>query len=461
MKSCIYSLTKFLISIAVGLCIALIPQPTELLTSSALIFLGVFIAMILIMIFRLLPDAIAVLLGLTMCYCFKVADFGTIFSGFASTTVWMVVALVGFATGIVNSGLIKRVAFYIMKRFKLSYNSQILAIMVTGVVLAPCIPNMLAKVAILAPFTVQISREFGFKQSSRGAAGLFSALLYPTNIFGLCFLSGSTMVYMLLGILNQNFSWLAWTGATIMWGIVCLIGFYLFNISYYKTNIPDLPATFIQDKLGEMGPMSPDEKYAAVVLVVGILAWITTSLTGLDSFVIAVVLWFLVIIRGLFSPEDISAKIPWAVIIVAGGITGLATLLSVTGVDEWLRTLLTPLLSSVVHNAIMLVLIVTVVTYVIRYFVVSMIATVTLMFAIFAPVCTALGVSPFIVVWCAYTAAQVWSLPFNNTTFLLAQGVAGELCDWKSSIPSCYCYMALNLLGNVCCIPVWHLLGIA
>ena len=45
--------------------------------------------------------------------------------------------------------------------------------------------------------------------------------------------------------------------------------------------------------------------------------------------------------------------------------------------------------------------------------------------------------------------------------FLLAQGVAGELCDWKNSIPSCYCYMALNLLGNVCCIPVWHLLGIA
>ena len=187
MKSRICSLAKFLITIAVGLCIALVPQPTELLPSSALIFLGVFIAMILIMIFRLLPDAIAVLLGLTMCYCFKVADFGTIFSGFASTTVWMVVALVGFASGIVNSGLIKRVAFYIMKRFKLSYNSQILAIMVTGVVLAPCIPNMLAKVAILAPFTVQISREFGFKQSSRGAAGLFSALLYPTNIFGLCF----------------------------------------------------------------------------------------------------------------------------------------------------------------------------------------------------------------------------------------------------------------------------------
>ena len=71
MKSRICSLAKFLITIAVGLCIALVPQPTELLPSSALIFLGVFIAMILIMIFRLLPDAIAVLLGLTMCYCFK------------------------------------------------------------------------------------------------------------------------------------------------------------------------------------------------------------------------------------------------------------------------------------------------------------------------------------------------------------------------------------------------------
>lgn len=51
MKSRICSLAKFLITIAVGLCIALVPQPTELLPSSALIFLGVFIAMILIMIF--------------------------------------------------------------------------------------------------------------------------------------------------------------------------------------------------------------------------------------------------------------------------------------------------------------------------------------------------------------------------------------------------------------------------
>ena len=93
-----------------------------------------------------------------------------------------------------------------------------------------------------------------------------------------------------------------------------------------------------------------------------------------------------------------------------------------------------------------------------RYFVVSMVATVTIMFAIFTPICAALGISPFVVAWCAYTAAQVWTLPFNNTTYLLAQGIASDLTDWKPTLPSCYCYMALNLVGNLCCIPIWSMI---
>lgn len=458
MKKTVMICLKFLIAISVGLCIALIPTPTELLSFSALKFLGIFVAMILIMIFQLVPDAVAVLLGLTMCYCFQVADFATVFSGYASNTVWMVVALVGFATGIVNSGLIKRIAFIIMKLFKLSYRSQVLAIMVTGVVLSPCIPNMQAKVAILAPFTVQIAKEFGLEKNSRGSAGLFSALLYPTNIFGLCFLSGSTMVYMLIGVINQSYSWLNWTCATITWGIVCLIGFYFFNIFYYKAEIPDLPEDFILSRLNALGPISKQEIYAAVVLIAGILAWMTTSLTNLDSFVIAVVLWILMILNGQFSVSEISSKIPWALIIVTGGVIGMSTLLSFTGIDKWLQATLAVPLSSVVHNPFTLVLTVTIATYVIRYFVVSMVATVTIMFAIFTPICAALGISPFVVAWCTYTAAQVWTLPFNNTTYLLAQGISSELTDWKPTLPSCYCYMVLNLIGNLCCIPVWHLL---
>lgn len=460
MKQRMVKMGKFLLAVVIGLLIALAPQPTEAMNADALAFLGIFTSMIFLMIFGLFPDAVTVLLALTMIYACRIADFTTVFSGFASSTVWMVVALVGFATGVVNSGLMKRMAFQIMKLFKPTYNSQILAVMMTGAALSPCIPNMLAKVAILAPFTTQIAKEFGLPKSSRGAAGLFSALLYPSNVFGLCFLTGSTMVYMLMGIIGQNYSWLSWTGATIVWGIVCLIGFYFFNITYYKADVAALPKDFVQKELARLGPMAENEKYAAVVLALGVAAWMTTSLTGLDSFVIAMVLWLLMIIKGLFTIEELSLKIPWTVIIIAGGITGLSTLFSVTGISNWLQMVLGPMLSTFVSGGFMLVLTITITAYMLRYFVVSMIATVTIMFAIFSPICTALGISPFVVVWCAYTAAQVWSLSFNNTTFIMAQGVSDQLANWRSAVPSCYCYMVLNLLGNLCCIPVWHLMGI-
>ncbi|WP_130864268.1 SLC13 family permease [Bacilliculturomica massiliensis] len=460
MKQNVVKLIKFLLAVVVGLLIAFVPPATEAMNAGALAFLGIFTSMIVLMIFGLFPDAITVLLALTMIFACGIADFTTVFSGFASSTVWMVVALVGFATGVVNSGLMKRVAFQIMKLFRPTYNSQILAVMMTGVVLTPCIPNMLAKVAIVAPFTTQIASEFGLPKNSRGAAGLFSALLYPSNVFGLCFLTGSTMVYMLIGIIGQSYSWLSWTGATIVWGVVCLIGFYFFNITYYKADVKELPADLTQKELAKLGPMTENEKYAAAVLALGIAAWMTTSLTGLDSFVIAVALWLLMIIKGLFTIEELSLKIPWTVIIIAGGITGLSTLFSLTGVSSWLQMVLEPVLSTFVTGGFMLVLTVTISTYLLRYFVVSMIATVTIMFAIFSPVCTALSISPFVVVWCAYTAAQVWSLSFNNTTFIMAQGVSDQLANWRSAVPSCYCYMFLNLLGNLCCIPVWHLMGV-
>ncbi len=460
-KVTVTKLIKFLAAVGVGLVIAIAPQPTETLTIEGLRFLGAFVSMILLMTLKVFPDPICVLMALTAMFAFKVAGFSTVFSGFSSSTVWMVVALVGFATGIINSGFMKRLAFTIMKLFKPTYNGQILAIMVAGGVLSPCIPNMPAKVAIMAPFTAQVADALGVEKKSKGAAGLFSAMFVPSNILGLCFLTGATMVYMLMAMMpGESFTWLSWAGATIVWGIVVFIGFYFFNLKYYKTNTADLPEGFVQKKLDEMGPMTGNEKFSAVLLVLGIIAWMTTSITGIDSFVIAMILWVLMVAKGLFTPQEITSKIPWVVIIMMGGITGIAALFSATGISGWLQATLNPILSPIVSNGFMLVIVVTVVTYIMRYAVVSLLASVTILYAVFSPLCVSMGISPFVVIWCAYIASQVWSLSFNNTSYIMAEGMSGGLVEWKNVAASSYFYMIISLVGNLACIPVWKFMGL-
>lgn len=459
-KESVIKLIKFLFAIAVGVLIAVVPEPTETLTAEGLKFMGVFVAMILVMVFGIFPDAITVVGALAAMLVFGVSDFGTIFSGYSGSTVWMVVALVGFATGVINSGLMKRLAYMFMKLFKPNYSGQIRAIMITGGILSPCIPNMPAKVSILAPFSTQIADALGIEHKSKGTAGLFSAMFYPANIFGLCFLTGATMVYMLLGLMPDiEFSWLSWCGATIVWGIVCMVGYYFFNVKYYKVEADELPPNFVQNKLDELGPMTGNEKYAAVLLIAGIIGWMTTSIHGIDSFVIAVVLWLLMVAKGLFSPQEIATKLPWTVILMMGGITGISTLFTVTGLGTWLQTTIGPFLGTLVPNAFMMVLVITVVTYLLRYAVVSMLAVLTIMFAIFAPIAATMGISPFVVIWTTYTACQVWNLSFHNTSYIMAEGMTNGLVEWKNVASSSYFYMVINLLGNLACIPVWMLMG--
>lgn len=461
-KKTAVSVIKFLVAVLVGVLIAVVPQPSGALTVQGLRFLGILIAMVLLMVFKVFPDPITVLMALTACIAFGVADVSTCFSGFTSSTVWMAVGLIGFATGIINSGLMKRIAYKIMGWFKPTYKGQITSIMVAGTILGPCMPNTQAKVAIMAPFSAEMCDILGFEKNSKGAAGLFSAMFYSCNHFGFCFLTGSTSAYLMMGLMpDVSFSWLEWTGATIVWGIVCTVGYYFFNTRFYKVQSNELPAGFANDKLKEMGPMTGDEKFAAGVLIVGIIAWMTTSLTGLDSLVITMVLWFAMAAKGLFKAQEIQSRIPWTVILMMGGITGIATLFSTTGVSAWMQEAIAPFLSNLVPNVFMLVIVVTVITYILRYAVMSIMASTTIMFSVFAPLCASMGISPFVVVWTAYIAGNLWSTAFNNTNYILAEGMFQNKIGWKQAASSNYFYMIISLLGNLACIPVWQLMGLA
>jgi di/tricarboxylate transporter len=92
----------------------------------------------------------------------------TVFSGFTHTAIWTLVAALYFGFVLKKTGLGHRIAFMILKLFRPTYVSMILAWAVIGIALSLLTPSMTVRVAIMMPIAVNCCELCGLKPGSKG-----------------------------------------------------------------------------------------------------------------------------------------------------------------------------------------------------------------------------------------------------------------------------------------------------
>ena len=100
---------------------------------------------------------------------------GTIFSGFAGTTFWLIIGCMNLAAAVKKSGLLKRLTLLCLKYFKPTYGGQIIAIILVGTLISPLIPATVAKVAIMGGLVYDISEELELPKRGIGRFGMLLA----------------------------------------------------------------------------------------------------------------------------------------------------------------------------------------------------------------------------------------------------------------------------------------------
>ena len=105
------------ISFAVMAAIALLPTP-----------MGCFAFMLVAMISRALPDWAAVIAAMVLLCATKVGTVATVTSQFATSTVWLCIGVFIMSIGVNNSGIMKRLALWILTKFPGTYAGQVTAI---------------------------------------------------------------------------------------------------------------------------------------------------------------------------------------------------------------------------------------------------------------------------------------------------------------------------------------------
>ena len=405
--------------------------------------------------------------GPTSLSLWKVDAFGTFFSPFSGTSVWLVIGAFGMGAGVIKSGLMKRMAYAILSVFPESFKGQVLALLTAGLAICPFIPSLNAKAAILAPFAGTVSEALGYEKSSKGAKGLYNAVVIITTVIGMAFLSGAVPVATLIGMMPEAeagaMTWMKWFSGSAVWMVVVLVlTFISIMVLYTPDEEGEVKETGLAKKqLEAMGAMSTKEKITGVILILALLGWMTSSITGLNSTIVALAALLAMFVFGIMEGPDFKNSIAWGSVVFIGTIYTLASMLSKTGWSSYLAQVLTPILGGIASNIWLLVPVICIVTYLLRTVVVSQTAAITIIYAVFGAIGAQYGITAFPILFTGYLSTLVWHYPGNNTTTATCEAATGgNMIDPnKDTFKMNVVYMVINLIACMASIPVWKILG--
>lgn len=451
------------IAVIVAAIISILTPPEGMETAS-MRFMGIFVGMIILLVSQALADWIVALIVLGLMIALHVDDVTNVIVPLGQPTLWLIFGVLAMAAGIGNSGIIRRIAYKMLTLFPTTYHGTILSMISTSVVLSPMISSSTAKATMLAPIATSLTESCGLKERSRGALGILIASFIPAYYFGNCFISGSANVGIMMGFMSDvKLDYIGWLSATAVWGITLLIGTYIFCMTFCKPKageMSEISSEIIKGRLAEMGPMNSKEKYALGVLFLALLGWISSTWHGIDAGTVAVISVALLAIGGLFTAQDLG-KVPWTLILFIGMLFSVAYEMNATGVGAWLAKLLGPVLAPMLGTPWVFIPALCIITYLVRFVIVSNLANLAIMTAIFGPLMASANMSTFVLAFVVFTCGAMWNVRYQHVMPLTALAASGEkYVTFNEFRYGSFAYMIMCIVGMTASIPVWQLMGL-
>lgn len=426
-------------------------------------FLGIFIWWIVLMVTEPIPTYLSCIAGLVIAIFVRCASFAEAFGSFASSTSILLIGAFGMATALSNSGLLNRLALYVMKLFPGTYKGQIWAVSIASIVIAPTIPSTTAKCSVLIPVVNTICDEMGYEPHSKGAVGLISVCNTITNCCGVVFMTGGIVAASMLALYTGAFTWVSYLAFTVVWGVVLFLGTVFFHLFYYdpdrgvaRAEIKKLDKTVIQSRIEALGKMSRKEIGALIVLLVTIVLWITEKQHGIPTAVVALAAWVTLACFGLFTvPEFNSGKMMWTVWAMVAAILGFIGLLSATGVSAWVGNMVAPVVSAISGSPALIIIGCAILSSLLMMGLVNYL----IFAAIAVPLLAAAPMDPICILFPICMSGMIFVLPPQNVCVLAVEGLSGGRIAFKDIRPSAIAYVVTNLAALIVSIPWWKILG--
>ena len=508
-------------ALVAALLIATCPIPG--LSYQATAVLGILIMAIVWWITGVLPEFVTAVVMAVLFVVVAGISVGATFSTFASSTWWLLLSAFTLGVGMKTSGLMRRIALAIVRKFPRTFRCQVIAQLVTGTVLGPLIPSLAVKGAMLAPLAMSIGDELGYERQGKRATGLFAAMLVGIRTVAPTIVSASVTGYALMATLpadvQEQFNMASWFVAALPWLVVVLALNYFLIMGMYGRGeasacdaVEDSPSDTVgapgnaqsleqsslrcgtrfvgaaecadskQDEAESsvaepsrggtdlndnqsipdgLGPLSVVEKRMLAIILMTVVLWATEPFHHISAMAVGLAALVFMFVLKVIDVLAFKSGVNWTSLLFIGIALGLGSVFAEAGLNDWVMQTCGPAFQALAGNPYLLVLGIGVITVVLRFLIVSEVAYLNLLMAFLVPMAASVGVNPWVLGFSAYALVIAWFAKYQSPIYLAAfYAVDGKMAKHSELAKYCGVYLATCLAGLVVCVPYWQWMGL-
>ena len=297
----------------IGFAIWFSPTPQGLETQAWHLF-AIFISAIFAVILNAMAILTSSILAVSIAVLTGTMSSKQAYSGFGEGFILLIIVAFLIARGVIKSGLGKRIAFLIIRKFGKSSLGLAYSVIAADMFISPAFPSNTARSGVLFPIVNALSADSGSKVAD-GTRKKLGAFLMMSSMAGLTLSSTLWLTAMaanpagakMAGEYGVEISYGLWALAASVPVIVLffLVPWVLFKI--YPPEIkktPDAPK-IAQDALDTMGKVSKNEWIMAATFIGMVSLWIMSGSLGLDKTAVAFFGLAILMLSNIFTLDDL------------------------------------------------------------------------------------------------------------------------------------------------------------
>ena len=317
--------------------VMLIPTPGLDLAGHAAIALLVFA--VIMWATEALHLAVTSLIILFIQPIIQVASFADAVIGFANPIIFLMIGGFIIAEAIRKSGLAQRFTYVMLNKFGTTPNRSLFVTIFSTGLLSAFIENVVA-FAMLLPIIKQIIPMMGVNNPENGKSNFAKAMVLGASYGSLAGGFGTEIgtAPNLMAAAYTHIPFVDWMLFGIPLAFIMMLVIWKGIGRIFPPEVKGIVGGegTITAKIEELGVMARKEKIALSILIITIGLWITTGLTGLDSYSIALIGAVLMLAFKIIDWKDAQSNVDWGLIVFFGGALSLGAALLNTGAAEWL-----------------------------------------------------------------------------------------------------------------------------
>ncbi|KAF5088885.1 DASS family sodium-coupled anion symporter [Methanobacterium aggregans] len=279
--------------------------------------------------------------------------------GFANPIIFLMIGGFILAEAIRKSGLAKRFTYFLLSKLGTSPSMSIFAAVFSTGLLSAWIENVVA-FAMLLPIIKEIIPLMGVKDAEKGNSNFAKAMVLGASYGSLAGGFGTEIgtAPNLMAAAYTHLPFANW----MVFGFPLAIAMLFIIWKVLQWVFPPEVKGIVGGKetllntLSTLGSITRTEKITAAILFFTILLWVTTGITGLDSYSVALIGAALYFITGVVDWKDAQKNIDWGLIIFFGGALALGAALLNTGAANFLINNLIGLMGSDPSTMVIMIL---------------------------------------------------------------------------------------------------------